>query len=346
MASSPSVVDETSSSQLTIRCALQSFADTIVDCPHNWTVLQLKQHLHDVCPGHPDISRQRLIYAGQCLRDDRTMASLLRTDPSCSQVVHIVCPPTDVTMLDRQADQLRQRRLAATVTPPPATYAYPSQQPSLNNSPSSWQQLYQQQQIYQAYMLNYANYMQQIVGTMNGSPIAATASMFSSTPPSSPIVAPVEQPAPVPQPAAPMGPAPQPAMDVQNGIGQNDEEREQDWLDWIYAAVRSTLLMSVIYFYSTPERLFGVLITLIVVYFLRGGFRRAVRPNNNVPVPPPPPPAVDAQLTDNDQHQNPIDNTTIIEPSAWIVFWTTCYTFITSFFASLIPETPPPANIN
>jgi hypothetical protein len=343
MASSRSDINE-SSSQLTIRCALQSFADTIVDCPHSWTVLQLKQHLHDICPGHPDISRQRLIYAGQCLRDDRTMASILRTDPTCSQVVHIVCPPTDVSMLDRQADQLRQRRIATTIAP--TTYAYTSQQPILNNSPSSWQQLYQQQQIYQAYMLNYANYMQQIVGTMNGSPMAA-ASMFSSTPQSAVPVAQVEQPAPVPQPVAPMGPAPQPAMDVQNGIGQNDEEREQDWLDWIYAAVRSTLLMSVIYFYSTPERLFGVLVTLIVVYFLRGGFRRAVRPNNNVPIPPPPlPGAADAQLPDNSQHQNPIDNSTVIEPSAWMVFWTTCYTFITSFFASLIPETPPPANIN
>jgi hypothetical protein len=83
------------------------------------------------------------------------MASILRTDPTCSQVVHIVCPPTDVSMLDRQADQLRQRRIATTIAP--TTYAYTSQQPILNNSPSSWQQLYQQQQIYQAYMLNYAN---------------------------------------------------------------------------------------------------------------------------------------------------------------------------------------------
>ncbi len=56
--------------------------------------------------------------------------------------------------------------------------------------------------------------MQQIVGTMNGSPMAA-ASMFSSTPQSAVPVAQVEQPAPVPQPVAPMGPAPQPAMDVQ-----------------------------------------------------------------------------------------------------------------------------------
>lgn len=34
------------------------------------------------------------------------------------------------------------------------------------------------------------------------------------------------------------------------------------------------------------------------------------------------------------------------EPTAWVIFWSTCYTFITSFFSSLIPENPLPVNIN
>ena len=177
--------DQVGESKVVIRCALQSFDDTTVICPHDWTVRRLKQHLRDVCPGEPVrftlsllplyaiISlffqcpdRQRLIYAGQCLQDDRKLDSVLRrpSDPDGSQVIHMVCPPTDKSRLEHEAD-LRRRRPVVNPSPPTAAMPtgmtsnwagmYGGMTPPAPGSPVDWQQA--QQQMYQAYMVNYAN---------------------------------------------------------------------------------------------------------------------------------------------------------------------------------------------
>lgn len=53
-------------------------------------------------------------------------------------------------------------------------------------------------------------------------------------------------------------------------------------------------------------------------------------------------PNASGELVSTNQIRATSDNS----QSAWHVFWSTCYIFISSFFASLIPERPPPVNLN
>lgn len=39
--------------ELTIRCGMQSFPDCNIECPLEWTVLQLKQHLYKISSTKP-----------------------------------------------------------------------------------------------------------------------------------------------------------------------------------------------------------------------------------------------------------------------------------------------------
>ena len=73
-------------------------------------------------------------------------------------------------------------------------------------------------------------------------------------------------------------------------VPDEDELRERDWLDWVYTGIRAALLATVIYFYSTPERLLGVALFVLAMWALQGGwnnFRRVLQPNNNARPPPP-----------------------------------------------------------
>ncbi|KAL6731133.1 hypothetical protein Aduo_002036 [Ancylostoma duodenale] len=40
--------------ELKVRCAFQTSKDFNVMCPMYWTIRHLKEHLHQVCPSHPD----------------------------------------------------------------------------------------------------------------------------------------------------------------------------------------------------------------------------------------------------------------------------------------------------
>uniref|UniRef100_A0A914VAD0 Uncharacterized protein n=1 Tax=Plectus sambesii TaxID=2011161 RepID=A0A914VAD0_9BILA len=191
------------------------------------------------------------------------------------------------------------------------------------------------------------------------------------TPPQTPVVAagpapnafgPDQVAAPAPAPVA--APA-EPPMNAQGGVAQDEDDlRERDWLDWIYTGIRAALLLTVIYFYTTPERLLGVALFILAMWAAQGGwnnFRRVQQPNNNnnaqqpaagnVPVdenarqPVGDGNAEDDRVGDGEDRDR-LETQPVVEPSAWVVFWSTCYTFVTSFFASLIPENPPPLNVN
>ena len=162
--------------ELTIRCALQTFNDRTIECPLDWTVLQLKQHLYKICSSKPEISRQRLIYAGHCLDNDQRIGSVLRRDEnggdSCSeapQVIHLVCVNKEMlsassTSSSRTANsnELRQRHNVANTVPLPNNNVplNPQQFQYMPNSPEAYQNylnqmaIQQQQQMLGAYNPN------------------------------------------------------------------------------------------------------------------------------------------------------------------------------------------------
>uniref|UniRef100_A0AC35TU55 Ubiquitin-like domain-containing protein n=1 Tax=Rhabditophanes sp. KR3021 TaxID=114890 RepID=A0AC35TU55_9BILA len=63
--------------EFTIRSSVNNCGDQLVNCPVDWTVLQLKEHLKTILPSNPDVPVQKLIYSGKCLEDGETLKQIL-----------------------------------------------------------------------------------------------------------------------------------------------------------------------------------------------------------------------------------------------------------------------------
>ncbi|KFM63050.1 hypothetical protein X975_24714, partial [Stegodyphus mimosarum] len=175
-------------------------------------------------------------------------------------------------------------------------------------------------------------------------------------------------------------PAPRPVnqrMNAQGGqiIEENDDLGNIDWLDHMFLCSRFLIFFLVVYFYSTPERLMIVAVFAVIAFlYQEGWFVRRPNPvahseapliprnRNNVEVNPnvrnnlnEGPAANQNQSANEELHdgheleaamdgeepphaQNPdlVNNNQIFSP----------LTFLAAFFSSLIPEPPPPVNIN
>ncbi|VDM09234.1 unnamed protein product [Wuchereria bancrofti] len=146
---------------------------------------------------------------------------------------------------------------------------------------------------------------------------------------------------------------------VQEAVAGDVDGQQRDFLDVIYKAIRMCFLIMLVYVYSSAERFFGVLIFILLVWFIQARRERNNRERanrelaaaiDNVRQPQQPLQAdvnQDYGIEDmNEVVATGIDEEESREPTAWVVFWSTCYTFITSFFSSLIPDNPLPVNIN
>ena len=103
--------------------------------------------------------------------------------------------------------------------------------------------------------------------------------------------------------------------------------------------------MMLLYHYSSLEKCIFIFLAIAAVYaFNQGWFGLRGEPNGRE-VPQPqrdPTPEENNPQEDQEQHENQQEEGALgEEPSAWEVFWSTCYIFITSFFASMIPERAP-----
>lgn len=156
--------------------------------------------------------------------------------------------------------------------------------------------------------------------------------------------------------AEPDPPLQQMRLNAQGGRDVDDDEAgergNRDWLDKTYVFVRFLMLLSILYFYSTPQRFLAMLTLAMIAYIGRAGWLRRGRRENRNPVeqretPPQPTPQQDARQNtqpseDPEQETNMVDLQATHRPSTFEVIWSV----ITSFFTSLIPENPPPININ
>ncbi|KAL3998536.1 Ubiquitin family protein [Acanthocheilonema viteae] len=372
--------------RLIIRCALQSFDDLPISCLSSWTVLQLKEKLAIDCPSKPEVKKQRLIYAGHCLHDDHTLKSVFELRPIDDgnvHVIHLVCPPKDFnTHVD--ASVLRRRTINHTQANPTSLgtatqaqnhnvngifplYTYPLWTSSVAQGSFATPQSMlvsssaQFQSAYQAYMISYNNYMYQMMSALENS---SNGIQFPSQPllNSQQTVLQPPQQANQPQAAFAAGPnlaaAPAAGGIVQEAVAGDVDGQQRDFLDVIYKAIRMCFLIMLVYVYSSAERFFGVLIFILLVWFIQARRDRNNRERADRELAA----AVDnvrqpqqadvnqeghgAQENTNETVTARIDEEEPREPTAWVVFWSTCYTFITSFFSSLIPDNPLPVNIN
>ncbi|XP_068092491.1 homocysteine-responsive endoplasmic reticulum-resident ubiquitin-like domain member 2 protein [Hyperolius riggenbachi] len=144
-------------------------------------------------------------------------------------------------------------------------------------------------------------------------------------------------------------------MNVQGGPVMNEEDLNRDWLDWIYTVSRAAILLSIVYFYSSFSRFVMVIGAIILVYMHQAGWF-PFRPEEGQP-----------QARDDiaDVNHDRVNNNDLLEmerrmdegiqdngaddivhnaaaPRPGIV--ASAWSFITTFFTSLIPEGPPQVN--
>ncbi|KAM6958842.1 homocysteine-responsive endoplasmic reticulum-resident ubiquitin-like domain member 2 protein [Aplochiton taeniatus] len=142
-------------------------------------------------------------------------------------------------------------------------------------------------------------------------------------------------------------------MNAQGGEAVNEEEQHRDWLDWVYTVSRAAILLSIVYFYSSFSRFIMVMGAMLLLYLHQAGWF-PFNLENDLQLPGD---DMEAELhhdlqemervmdegmgeDDGDSgEEGPEDPNGI--PHAG--FLSSTWSFIITFFMSLIPEGPPNA---
>ncbi|XP_019959006.2 homocysteine-responsive endoplasmic reticulum-resident ubiquitin-like domain member 2 protein [Paralichthys olivaceus] len=192
-------------------------------------------------------------------------------------------------------------------------------------------------------------------------------------------------PNPAPNPLPENQPAnPNIQMNAQGGAVLNDDELNRDWLDWLYTVSRAGVLLSIVYFYSSFSRFVMVIGTMLLVYLHQAGWFPFRPEQQNLRGERQEAPQQEAErlqdiqemerlmdegLEDDDSGEEggggpedqaaaaaaaaadaaAVDDAAPAAPAAPALpepsFLTTVWSFISTFFTSLIPEgRPQPAN--
>ncbi|XP_013777977.1 homocysteine-responsive endoplasmic reticulum-resident ubiquitin-like domain member 2 protein [Limulus polyphemus] len=361
-----------------IRAPNQTVPDQKIECQPDWTVKDLKDHLSQVYPNKPKIQDQRLIYFGHLLQDHLSVKDILRPDAQ-THVIHLICSQKDVVI--SQAPP----KMTTTSSQPISNSSSPSGNlnigglnhlpwadglhqrfmPYVSNSvyssPTTFQSVpMSPEQAYQHFttMHNlYAQYMAQYFQNVHAS--SRTESQWSSSFHEAPVdLGMTEQNTGQPLPLAEnMG------MNAQaRQVFEEQEEEElahRDWLDYFYIFSRVFILFSFVFFYSSVERFFIIaLLGVIMFLYKRGWFgqRRPVNHPREVNVDP------GAGLPDDEENverQAPRDISSVQNEREEVTTeqdWesnqqlysplATAVTFVSTFFSSMIPDQPPPVNVN
>ncbi|KAF7692124.1 homocysteine-responsive endoplasmic reticulum-resident ubiquitin-like domain member 2 protein isoform X1 [Silurus meridionalis] len=344
---------------LIIRAPNQKYDDQTISCFLDWTVEKLKKHITTVYPSKPLLREQRLVYSGRLLQDHQQLRDVLRKQDEY-HMVHLVCapqnPPADpcdsaVTSNPGstntpdpshtgRSDGIRHRGGSAQAQERPEGVVFPAAPPAAlppHSMYSPVQVMWWQRVYAQHYYMHYQ---------------AAMAAAQSPPPPVNPTPSVAPAPGPVPVNPAPLEqPANQnPQMNAQGGAVQNEDELNRDWLDWLYTVSRAAVLLSIVYFYSSFSRFVMVIGTMLLIYLHQAGwFPFRVEMQN--------PGAEDRPPAENDRNHNiqemerimddgleddgeSADEGTDEAASPRPSFLTATWSFISTFFTSLVPEGP------
>ncbi|KAF7639660.1 Ubiquitin-like domain-containing protein [Meloidogyne graminicola] len=364
--------------QLTIRCALQTFSDYNIECSLDWTVLQLKEHLTQICDFNPEPERQRLIYAGHCLKNEQTIKNVLKQqrdgmprspdDQLEKQVIHMVYTGKVVS------SSVRQRSTAATTSTTNSRNYFSNGQNSSQIQgtnvgvipmamPFSNNNFYPtQQQDQQAWMNAYQQYIAQMMPLYQNAAIMPYGVQWPMWNPLSQATFAQQavfaqfsnatnfghQQLPNVQQVAPQ-------MPLVANVQQNNEANRvaPDFLDLIYKSIRFILLAMILFLYSSIERFIFVLAMVIIFWFVNARRGRQQRAREGVVAEVAGREAAREAQNQNVEQQQGIQNGTTtpaaeqITPNnaatnAWSIFWGT----FQAFFTSLIPENQAPLDVN
>ncbi|XP_028606094.2 homocysteine-responsive endoplasmic reticulum-resident ubiquitin-like domain member 2 protein isoform X2 [Podarcis muralis] len=347
---------------LIIKAPNQKYTDQTIRCFLDWTVGRLKGHLSKVYPSKPSTKDQRLVYSGRLLPDHLQLKDILRKSSEHSGST--TPSPSQESSHTAGSDGVRHRNLPQSNPVQSHPFPYIMQGNVGNQFPGQgvpaafpvypafsplqmiwWQQMYARQ-----YYMQY----QAAVSAQ------ATPSTESDRPP-------VPQPpnserAPANEPPAAPNVAPQEnrpvnqnvQMNAQGGPVMNEEDFNRDWLDWMYTFSRAAILLSIVYFYSSFSRFVMVMGAMLLVYLHQAGwfpFRQEglqQPPGNNDDL------NHDGQNVNNaglEEMEHLMDDGMDEDSGEDVVdvnadhphpgFMASAWSFITTFFTSLIPEGPP-----
>ncbi|XP_061598105.1 homocysteine-responsive endoplasmic reticulum-resident ubiquitin-like domain member 2 protein isoform X1 [Cololabis saira] len=376
----PAVVDGPVT--LVIRSPNQKYDDQTINCCQDWTVEKLKAHLSDVYPSKPSSKDQRLVYSGKLLLDHFTLKDVLRKQDEY-HMLHLVCasrtPPSSPKPARNRGNKSQERAgpttpqnssnsgqdgpsspgensegLRQRVGPFPYNQPYPqfmqnwtqfSQSALPTNMPAYynpmtlmwWQQQYARQYYMHYYLLAAA--AQNLRPDQTGSP----------SNPSDPLSR---------RPQGGRHGNPEVQMNAQGGEILNEEELNRDWLDWVYIFSRAAILLSIVYFYSSFSRFVMVMMAMLVLYLHQAGwFPFNLENELQLPGDQANQDDLEGELQNQDFHEmEGVNEDTSDEdgdsgeegvedpnsaPQAG--FFSSTWSFIITFFMSLIPEGPPNA---
>uniref|UniRef100_A0AC35F0C3 Ubiquitin-like domain-containing protein n=1 Tax=Panagrolaimus sp. PS1159 TaxID=55785 RepID=A0AC35F0C3_9BILA len=313
--------------QLTVRCALQSFDDLTITCPVEWKVAQLKAHLFEVCSTKPEPKRQRLIYAGHCLKDTQTLREIVEKASEGfeagqevgPQVIHMVCASKEPPHLYSSSSAGLRHRPNATTTNntnsgAPATVinaagqqGFLIQNPQILTNAAAVQQ-YQlppnatPEQM--AYYASYMNYQQALMAWMqyNQFVTAPVNPQFFTT--ASPLLQAgqynmqfnLQAGHGFNNPMQQVNQNPQNNNNQAQNVAANEEEHVNDILGILYKAIRVGFFLMVLFFYSSFERFLAVFLIICILWYvhrqreqnnLNAAARRIVQPPVAQPQQPP-----------------------------------------------------------
>ncbi|KAG2464889.1 HERP2 protein, partial [Polypterus senegalus] len=347
---------------LVIKAPNQKYDDQTINCFLNWTVEKLKSHLSKVYPSKPLSKDQRLVYSGKLLPDHLQLRDVLRKQDEY-HMVHLVCAsrtPPGSPKPGMSKSRSSPESLGTTTLDNSGTSANPeTTSESAGSSMEGLRHRSQQLQVSPEQSRAPPYFMQGQAATASS---RAPTSILPAPPVASQSVAPPPPPPPAQNepPVLPNAAIPENRpvnqniqMNAQGGPVINDDDLNRDWLDWMYTFSRAAILLSIVYFYSSFSRFIMVMGAMLLVYLHQAGwfpFRQDVQnPGGDLNAEEQgAEPQQDMQemerLMDEgleeDRGNDGLQEANAAQhPGLLALAWS----FITTFFTSLIPEGPPNA---
>ncbi|XP_009569520.2 homocysteine-responsive endoplasmic reticulum-resident ubiquitin-like domain member 1 protein isoform X2 [Cuculus canorus] len=369
---------------LLVRSPAQRHPDLRLRAASAWTVRRLKAELRRLLPEAPPEEDQKLIYAGKLLLDHHHLGELLpkQGELHALHLVYNFKSPADVpeTSSEVKAGQLEP---SSEASQEPSVSSSNGERPRCSSGGQSsadasnrletprppFQRVAPGFSAYTTYSMLQMSWLQQIYARqyyMQYLASAAASADPSRAQHSQEI--PVAPQAPLPDPfPAQNQPGNQNAaaqvnavanqnlrMNAQGGplMGEEEEDGNRDWLDWLYSATLFYVFVNIIYFYSSVSRFLLVMGGTVLMYLHHVGwlpFRR--RPVQPIPGNVPPQAAINQDQNNNLQGENagradepeapPDDGRDLQElQMANPSLMNTAWVFFKTFFASLLPEGP------
>ncbi|XP_060948649.1 homocysteine-responsive endoplasmic reticulum-resident ubiquitin-like domain member 2 protein [Limanda limanda] len=357
---------------LVIKAPNQNYDDQTINCFQDWTVEKLKAHLSDVYPSKPSSKDQRLVYSGKLLLDHFTLKDVLRKHDEY-HMLHLVCasrtPPSSPKPPRRHGNKPQENPASPTPftnsnSPPTGPQAQSAAGESSEGAgPFPYHQMYSQymhswnqhppQSYYSPMTLMWWQQLYIRQYYMHYQLLAAAAASSQHLRPDQP-PAQSHQPDPLSQrPPADRRGNPEIQMNAQGGEILNEEDLNWDWLDWVYTFLRAAILLSIVYFYSSFSRFVMVMMAMLVLYLHQAGWfpfnlenelllpgDRANQDDMEAELQ-----EMEGLMDDSSDDEGDSGEEGAEDPNSGphTGFLASTWSFIVTFFMSLIPEGPPNA---